>query len=45
MCFIGGEGRLQTPRLSTKYEIAGKSLTWAAQVAQEFAIDTDAARF
>lgn len=26
--FIGGEGRLQTPRTSTKYEITSKWLTW-----------------
>lgn len=27
--FVWGEGRLQTPRSSTKYEITHKSLTWA----------------
>lgn len=32
MCFIGGEGRLQTPRSSTKYEITCKSLTGATRV-------------
>lgn len=30
LCLIGGEGRLQTPRSSTKYEITSKLLTRAA---------------
>lgn len=43
LCFIGAEGRLQTPRSSTKYEITSKSLTSAAQVWQEHLLSTDAA--
>lgn len=45
LCFIRGEGRLQTPRSSTKYKITKQSLTWAAQIRQELLLLMDALRF
>lgn len=45
LCFIWEEGRLQTPRSSTKYEITSKSLTWGAQIWQRLLPLTDAASF
>ena len=44
LCFIWREGRLQTPRSSTKYEIIHKWLTPAAQIWQELVPSEDAAR-